>query len=249
VRDSPFRGYLLTTVRHTAHAMRSWGETTHPNDELVWSTTGVVTVRTSAGVMTVPSNRAVWVPSSVPHAVDAAAETVVQATFFATGVTSLPRAVTSVELTPAVRELLLLNASAPMEETTRMRLQRLVIDLLQPLPGVPVDLQMPQTPSLLGIAEEILAHLDADVTTADWARRLGLSARQLSLAFVDETGLSLTQWRIRARVRTSLLLLGSGATVAATARRLGYSSVSTFISHFRQVVGSTPGAHFRARSS
>lgn len=239
------RGFLLTSVRHASRSIRSWDVETHREDELIWSTAGVARVRAHDSVWTVPAQRAVWVPAGVPHTIETSAESLFYATFLEPGIAAqLPRHAMVVELIPAVREMLLLNAEAEMPTETRLRLQRLVIELLSPSPGAQVDLLMPETPRVRFVAEQILDAPGDAVTTADWADRVGVPARELSRAFAAETGLSLTQWRIRARVRASLVPLASGQTVAATARGLGYANPSTFIEHFRAIVGSTPAAYF-----
>lgn len=239
------RGFLLTSVRHASRSVRSWDVETHREDELIWSTAGVARVRAGDAVWTVPAQRAVWIPSGVPHTIETSADSLFYATFLEPGVAAhLPREAMIVELIPAVRELLLLNAEVDMPTETRLRLQRLVIELLQPSPGAQVDLRLPETPRVQFVAEQILADPAGDETTADWADRVGMPARELSRAFVAETGLSLTQWRIRARVRASLVPLASGQTVVATARGLGYANPSTFIEHFRAIVGTTPAAYF-----
>lgn len=240
-----FRGFLLTTVRHETHAMRSWVQETHRHDELIWSTAGVMRVHAADSVWTVPSHRAIWVPAGEPHTIDVSSDSVVQATFLADGAAPhLPRSAAVVELPAAVREMLLLNSEAELPSETRLRLQTLAIELLRPSPEAQVDLRMPDSPRLLRIAERIVSMPDASETTEQWASRAGMTSRELSRAFVEETGLSLTQWRIRARVRASLVQLASGRTVVATARSLGYANPSTFIEHFRAIVGCTPAAYF-----
>ncbi len=238
-------GFLLTTVRHTTQMATSWVAEEHAADELVWSTAGVMRVHAGESVWTVPAHRAVWVPAQVPHTIEASGDTILHATSLAQGAAPhLPRTPVVVELLPAVRELLLLNASSPLPSETRLRLQQLIVELLQPAPGAQVDLRFPESARLLRVAEQIVDTPGDTTTTEQWAERVGLSARELARAFLAETGLSLTQWRIRARVRASLVLLASGHTVAATARGLGYASVSTFIEHFRSILGATPAAYF-----
>lgn len=220
----------------------------HEYDELIWTTAGVMRVSAAGAVWTVPPHRAIWIPRRIPHTIDVAADTVLHATFFGHDVVRhLPEGVVIVEMLPAVRELLLLNAAEAMPDEIRTRLQQLVVELLRPTPSAHVDLTMPESPRPLFVAERILASLASSDTTEQWALRVGMPARQLAQAFKKETGLSLTQWRIRARVRASLVMLGSGQPVATTARRLGYSSTSTFIDHFRSIVGTTPAAYFEAR--
>src|SRR6266404_3352345 len=41
----------------------------HPEDQLVYATSGVMTVRTEQGTWVVPPQRAVWIPAHVPHSI------------------------------------------------------------------------------------------------------------------------------------------------------------------------------------
>ena len=242
-------GFMLTTVRHTPQTMQSWVAEQHRDDELVWSTTGVMRVHAADAVWTVPAHRGVWLPAETPHTIEAAGDTLLYATFVKRGaVTHLPRVPVMVELLPAIRELLLLNAAAELPDETRMRLQQLVVDLLHPTPEAQVDLRLPLTPRLLSIAEKVIADPSEGTTTEEWADRVGIPSRELSRMFAAETGFTLTQWRIRARVRASLVLLASGHTVVGTARRLGYANATTFIAHFKSIVGSTPAVYFSGRA-
>jgi AraC-like DNA-binding protein len=53
-------------------------------------------------------------------------------------------------------------------------------------------------------------------------------------------------WRTQVRIRAAIQLLGSGATVNATARAVGYRKPSAFISAFRRFTGQTPGTYIHA---
>jgi AraC-like DNA-binding protein len=55
--------------------------------------------------------------------------------------------------------------------------------------------------------------------------------------------MSLVQWRIVARMKRALELLAQGDNVNRVAQRLGYDSVSTFISAFSAQFGMTPGVY------
>jgi AraC-like DNA-binding protein len=245
LRDVAGGTYLLTTERHATHVPQSWKTTHHDRDELIWTTAGVMRVAAAGAMWTLPAHRGIWIPRTVDHSIEASAGTLLHATYFSRSVDArLPREVVAVDLLPIIREMLLHNAEQEMDEEVRIRLQELVISLLKPASASYVDLRMPESPWLLHIAERVLANLDDARTTADWAGGMGVPVRVLTRAFTEETGYSLTQWRIRARVRASLVLLGSGTPVSATARRLGYSSVSTFIDNFRAIIGDTPAAYF-----
>src|SRR6266567_2544857 len=41
----------------------------HPEDQLVYASRGVMTVRTEHGTWVVPPQRAVWIPAKVPHSI------------------------------------------------------------------------------------------------------------------------------------------------------------------------------------
>src|SRR5882672_3387858 len=44
-------------------------EHSHPEDQLLFASKGVMTVRTKQGVWVVPPQRAVWIPADTPHSV------------------------------------------------------------------------------------------------------------------------------------------------------------------------------------
>ncbi|MFJ2617747.1 helix-turn-helix domain-containing protein [Glutamicibacter sp. NPDC087344] len=244
ISTANLRKFLFTTVRHATSNQQTWSSSRHFRDELVWSTAGTLRVQAAHALWTVPAHQALWLPRDVPHSIDVSAGTLLQATYFSRGaVATLPPRVCLVQLSPALRELLLFNAEHAMPDERRLRLQQLAVELIHPAVAAEVDLKMPRSALLIRVAEGILGALDAKTSTGEWATILGMTPRDLSAAFQEETGLSLTQWRVLARIRASLILLDSGIPVATTARRLGYASPSTFINHFRTTMGSTPAAY------
>lgn len=62
--------------------------------------------------------------------------------------------------------------------------------------------------------------------------------------------MSFHQWRTLLRIQRALVELSDGASVTATAIRLGWSNPSSFIDAFTELVGQTPGGYrSSARSS
>ncbi len=53
--------------------------------------------------------------------------------------------------------------------------------------------------------------------------------------------MSFAQWRTLVRMSTALGMLGTGMSVNAVSRRVGYGTSSSFIAAFRKTVGYTPG--------
>jgi AraC-like DNA-binding protein len=118
-----------------------------------------------------------------------------------------------------------------------------LFDELKISPANALFLPMPSSPHLVGMTLTIVADPANKLSLDDWARRVGMSRRGLTRHFRAETGMSLMQWRIVARMKRALELLARGDNVNRVAQRLGYDSVSTFINAFSAQFGMTPGVY------
>lgn len=245
--------WLLTTRDFDVRDEMEWDLQAHADHELLWSTAGTVTVEAAGQLWVVPPALAIWLPAGLAHRVRAQSGAVTLATYV--GVAALEahtadpeqwRAVAGVPMTGSLRELLMANHWEEMPAEQRARLQRVILDRIRPVRAASVALPMPADPELLWVAREIIRDPAENATVEAWAARLNVSGRTLMRRFSRETGMSLTQWRILARVRRSLIELAEGAPVVAVARSLGYANPGTFIDLFRQVTGQTPAAYFRA---
>jgi AraC family transcriptional regulator len=86
------------------------------------------------------------------------------------------------------------------------------------------------------------------VTTAELADLCGLSRRQLTRAFREETGRTITTFVQELTVeRAKRLLSDSGLSIAEIAGQIGFATPAAFSAAFRRETGVTPRA-FRARS-
>jgi AraC-like DNA-binding protein len=74
-----------------------------------------------------------------------------------------------------------------------------------------------------------------------WAADAGISARTITRAYREATGLSFAQWRQSVKIHRALELLANGEGVQDVSDLLGYAQPSTFIDAFRRIMGSTPG--------
>jgi AraC-like DNA-binding protein len=127
----------------------------------------------------------------------------------------------------------------------RAHAEALLFDLLIPLPSHDIQLTMPADPRVRVIAERLIADPGDPRELAAWADFTHASVRTLSRLFQNETGLSFARWRVQVRVRAAIHLLGTGASVDAAARHVGYRKTSAFIAAFRRVTGQTPGTYLR----
>lgn len=209
---------------------------------------GVITAELDAGSWVIPPRRIGWIPPGVAHAARVHAATTGWMIHLRPDQGPLfPTVPTVFEMTDLSRSLLVRMAGwhteraelAPEQE----RMLQVLFDELKISPATPLFLPMPSSPHLVGMTLTIVADPSNKLTLDDWARRVGMSKRGLTRHFRLETGMSLVQWRIVARMKRALELLARGDNVGRVALTLGYDSVSTFISAFSAQFGQTPGAY------
>lgn len=97
------------------------------------------------------------------------------------------------------------------------------------------------------IADAILADPQESRDLATWAMQFGVSTKTLHRAFLNDSGLTFSQWRTRARVYAAERLLVEGNSVQDVAEMVGFSTPTGFIKAFRLVFGSTPASYIRAK--
>lgn len=236
-------GYLLSTYEFPVDEQVAWPAHRHAEHELLWCKSGMASLEADGRMWAIPPALAVWIPAGVEHAAGAAAGSTVRATYFvgdASSLVGMPRVVTGVALTDAARALLLHNLGRDLDGEARLRLQRVVLDLLVPVPQESFDVRMPRSVHLRTIAMAIVADPGDRRTTEDWARWCGLGQRTLARQFLVETGETFTQWRILVRMHCAIRELSLGASVRTVARQVGYRSPSAFLAHFRDFTGQTP---------
>lgn len=241
--------WLLTTLRYDSSAERVWDFEVHAEHELLWSGAGKVSLEANQTLWMVPPALGIWIPAGTPHRVHAELGSVTYATYINPEEhTPAWNAVSGVSMPSVLRELMLANQTQVMPDEVRLLMQRLALKLVSPVASASLNLKMPTTPAIRALAQQVLDNPADDRTTDSWASAMGMSAKTLTRIFDRECGLSLTQWRIMARVRSGLIEISSGQAVAVVAARLGYANPSTFIELFKHVTGHTPAAYFRAIS-
>lgn len=211
--------------------------------QLVYAIEGVMTVASDHGAWIVPPHRAVWVPAGVAHQVTAHGNLSLRSLYFHNQ-PNLPAKCLTIGVTPLVRELInhiALEGALLKSQPKHRRLARVLTDLLQQLPALPLHLPMPTSPEAIDAATALRDWL---VDLDEIALKVGLSKRTLERRFHDETGLSLGAWRQQAKLIESMRMLAAGEAVGQIAFLIGYQSPSAYISAFRKSFGVSPGAMF-----
>jgi AraC-like DNA-binding protein len=147
-------------------------------------------------------------------------------------------------VSPLLRELILRVADLAALDSRRAadaHVMGVLMDELETAHIEPLLLPLPADTRALKVAECVLRSPANEATVADLARQCGLSTRTLERLFRAETGLRFGQWRQKARLLESVRVLAERGSVTDAALESGYSSVSAYISAFKQTFGRTPG--------
>ncbi|EJC65332.1 AraC family transcriptional regulator [Alcaligenes sp. CHO6] len=219
---------------------------THPNGQLIMTQYGSVTLQTDQGYWMVPPLCAVWVPVGIRHRARVDDQALIHFLYIEPGLDQLPEHCCTLQLSPLVRELIIhlseLKADYELGSQTH-RLALVLLETLNQMPTRQLHVPVPEDRVLQTIAQHMLKQPDSRPTMADWAQELAMSERTLARHMLKHTGMSFGRWRQQFMIMLALQKLGSGMSVKSTARELGYTSISAFISVFKSIVGETPSRY------
>ena len=222
------------------HAHR-WGQ-------LIYVTSGVVTVSAERGSWVVPPHWAVWAPPGVRHGLRFTGAASLRTIYVRPDVMSPSARSAVVTVSALLRELILRAVQLRMidaRQPTHRALADLIVHECSACSTSPLDLPLPRSPRLRRVAQHLAERPRDRTSHAALGRRFGIGARTLERGFAAETGLSLGQWRRQARFMHALRLLGTGASVKRVTVEAGYRTPSAFIAAFRAALHTTPGRYFR----
>lgn len=217
----------------------------HREHQMVWTASSCILVAVGAHTWVLPPTLALWVPAGVKHTTSAPRAAAMRGVFVHPRISSPWAVPTVIAVTAVVRELIDLLADLELLGPTRERAESLLLDLLRPVYVHTITLPMPVDPRALEVARQLEERPSESLGIERWGRKVGASGRTLSRLFVEETGLTFSQWRTNARMRTALTQLAAGDPITAIAFDAGYSTPSAFITAFRRTTGETPGRYFR----
>jgi len=221
----------------------------HSQAQLVFASAGSLSVHTDDEKWVVPSERAVWIPASVPHKIRTLTAVQLRTIYVETDrFTGLPTECCVIRVLPLLRELILEFSRRPRvydEAGADGRLASLVIDQIKASGVSPLKLPYPRTKALQSVANEIMTDPAGKSSIGDTAKNAGFSTRTFERRFTAETGMTFRTWCVQARLLKAVEHLSTGMPVGDVAFQLGYSSTSAFVAAFRKSLGMTPGQYFR----
>ncbi len=221
----------------------------HSRAQLLYASTGVMTVTTGSGVWVLPPLRAMWIPAFTEHHIRASGHLSMRTLYIKPdAVRSFPPDCRIVSVSPLLRELIVYSTTLPRfyePDSLAEHVLTLILELIEFRDTLPLDLPIPRDPRLRNIFVQLSGDPSSGRTIEQWGAHVGATGRTLSRLFRAETGMSFHQWRQQLRFLEATRLLGQGEPVTNVALDVGYSSLSAFVSVFRKALGVTPGRYFR----
>ena len=220
----------------------------HPEDQLVYASLGVMTVRTEEGTWVVPAQRAVWIPAGTAHSLSMSGKVSMRTVYLRARMAKhLPRQCCVVNVAPLLQQLILqlcAHKELSRRSTTQTHLIDVFLDQLSAVRTVPLQLPTPSDARALRIVAALQKD-GAESRSLEWAcKQAGASRRTMERIFRQETHLTLGKWRQQLRLMRSLQLLAAGEKISHAAFEAGYSTPSAFIAMFRKQLGTTPKRYF-----
>ncbi|MEC9373453.1 MAG: helix-turn-helix transcriptional regulator [Planctomycetota bacterium] len=219
----------------------SWGQ-------LIYATTGVMTVRTNEEVWVAPSRRAIWAPAGVSHSIEMSGRVEMRTVYLHDRLAErAPRERRVIAVSPLLRELIVRVTKLGMLRSTvatEMRLASVLADELVETGAAPLELRMPVDPRARRVAERVCESPGDALDLEALALGSGASVRTIERAFRREVGTTFGRWRQQVRLLEALRRLAAGEPVGAVAMDVGYESTSAFIAMFKKALGTTPRRYY-----
>ena len=238
----------LATLAHDFADEHVISEHFHPEDQLIFASRGVMTVRTKQGIWVVPPLRAVWIPAGTPHSVAILGAVSMRTLYFAPKLVRTETVKCFVmNVSPLLRELILHACKFPKlknDEPVHRRIIEMIVDQVEANHSIPLQLPHPNDPRAMRIVHALLAEPGNTRTLAALCADCGASKRTIERLFIAETKMTFSQWRRQLRLLHAMQLLASGEKVTGAALDAGYRSASAFIVMFRRQLGQTPTRYF-----
>ena len=225
-------------------------EHSHPEDQLLFASSGVMTLRTKQGVWVVPPLRAVWIPADTPHSVSMSGQVSMRTLYLLPKLCrNLPARCFVMNVSAFLKELILhacTFAKLNKKAATERRIVEMLVDQLKSVGSVPLQLPHPDDSRAKRVVETLHANPSDQRTLLKLCKDCGASKRTIQRLFLEETKMTFAKWRQQLRLLHGMEVLASGGKVSVAALEAGYNSTSAFISMFRKQLGTTPRRYLKS---
>lgn len=220
----------------------------HVRSQLLYASSGVMTVTTDNGIWVVPPLRAIWIPALIRHQIKVSGHLSMRTLYIEPKhFSKAPKDCSVVAVSPLLKELILHAVSLPQLyplDGPEERIIKVILDQIHNMNVTPLSLPIPKETRLRKIFFKLSETPGDKRTLEEWGNLIGATRRTLTRLFQSEIGMSFGQWRQQIRILESLRRLAENEAVTLVAIDLGYDSPSAFISMFKKALGKTPGQYF-----
>ncbi|MDG4862603.1 AraC family ligand binding domain-containing protein, partial [Streptomyces sp. T-3] len=161
---------------------------THPVHQLAWASSGTLTVSADDRTWVLPTTRALWIPSGVPHEVVSASHSTMTSLYLSAAPKSVPGPWTEpqpVEVPRLLAELIRHLDDPALGERRRALGEALLLDLLEPVEVTTLATPLPADPRAREVAQALLDDPACALSLESWGRRVGASGRTLARLFLS----------------------------------------------------------------
>lgn len=198
----------------------------HGWPQLLYASSGVMSVETASGSWIVPPQRAIWLPPQTWHVTRMLTE-VNLASLYLRQTRSSPRACEVIAVSGLLRELLIaaidIDFSAELSRR-EIALATLIGEELARASRDGSPIPMPEDRRLLAFCQRIINDPALHVNLDEHASALGLTPKTVGRLFHRELGMTFRDWRQLVHSTHALAYLIQGEPVKVIASRLGYTA-------------------------
>jgi AraC-like DNA-binding protein len=213
----------------------------HRRGQLISSVSGMLVLTTPQGTWVTPPQRGMWIPPDTIHDVRIIGAASMQSLYLEPAVTTgLPENCQVVGISRFMRALISEALELPLLYDVAGRagaLMTLIQHEMHQLPVLPLSLPLPRRADLAHRCRAFLKAPAAHDAIEQWCGALGMSRRNFTRVFRQETGLSFVVWRQQACLVAALPRLAAGESVTTVAMALGYDNPNAFTSTFKRLLG------------
>jgi AraC-like DNA-binding protein len=246
VADEPF--LLLRTLATNYGAGSRIGNHVHEWHQLVYVTSGLMTVWTEAGSWVAPPSWAVWVPAGFDHQIRFVARSALRTAYLRPEwAVDVPPNCCAVTVGPLLRELIIRATEIGMldgRDPAEQAIATLIVAELRASDVSSFALPQPTSKATNSAAVLMASGSPEAASIATLAKAVGLATRTFERRFVAETGMTPGRWQQQRVLLLALEQLAMGASVKNAASTAGYGTPSAFIAAFRKSFGATPARYF-----
>ena len=223
----------------------------HADAMLAWCYRGTVWVHLSDAMWRLAPGQGVWIPARTPHTARHERDSTGCYTYLPDSSLIAPiDTVTRVLVPRAVQEMLLHLGINDMPTDLRVRIQSVLIEMLQH-PSIDAsdgtdgwaEVPTPTDERVRPLVQSVLADPGDPRSARDLMLAHGLHERTVLRIFQNDVGMSFSRWRSGVRMTLAARLIVDGTPIGAAAHRCGYATTSAFSASFKERFGLTPREH------